>query len=127
MRHLLLARGLWKYVDGTEVVAEDVNEAPQEDFLFKFSTPEVITCIYTRTLYVCLQACTHTLPRKLPQVAIGFQHGKNVIHHTVPTMFNELHNYTRNGTAQNSNHLTILGITRNSSNNHEQLEQGLDE
>ena len=26
MCHLLLAKGLWKYVDGMEVVAEDANE-----------------------------------------------------------------------------------------------------
>ena len=47
----------------------------------------------------------YTLPRKLPQVAIGFQHGRNVIHHIMPTVFNELHNYTGNSTAQNSNNL----------------------
>ena len=26
MRHLLLAKGLWKYVDGTEVLAEDATK-----------------------------------------------------------------------------------------------------
>ena len=54
--------------------------------------------------------CIYTLPRKLPQVAIGFQRGRNVIHHTMPTIFNESHNYyTGNSTVQNSNNLTIPG------------------
>ena len=50
-----------------------------------------------------------------------------MIHHTMPTMFNELHNYTENSTAQNSNSLTIPGTIQNRNNDHKHLEQGLDE
>ena len=67
--------------------------------------------IYMYIMHVCLQAQNvhihmYTLPRKLPQIAIGFQHGRNVIHHTMPTTFNELYNnYIGNSTAQKSNNL----------------------
>ena len=32
MRHLLMAKGLWKYVDGSEVLKEDANEATRTKF-----------------------------------------------------------------------------------------------
>jgi len=32
MRHYLLSKGLWKYVDGTEVLAEDATDAVQRTF-----------------------------------------------------------------------------------------------
>ena len=68
----------------------------------------------------------YTLPIKLPQIAIGFQHGRNVLQHTMPTMFNEL--YTLEIVQ-----LKIVTIFRGtiqnacSNDDHKQLEQGLDE
>jgi hypothetical protein len=54
MRHLLLAKGLWKYVNGTEVLAEDANEATREDFRKKsqkaFST--IVMAVSTPKLYL---------------------------------------------------------------------------
>ena len=54
MRHLLLAKGLWNYVDGTEVLAEDANEATREDFRKKsqraFST--IVMAVSTLKLYL---------------------------------------------------------------------------
>ena len=32
MRHLLLAKGLWELVDGTEILAENVNAQAQTKF-----------------------------------------------------------------------------------------------
>ena len=32
MRHLLMAKGLWKYVDGSEILPEDANEATRTKF-----------------------------------------------------------------------------------------------
>ena len=32
MRHILMAKGLWKYVDGSEVLPEDANEATRTKF-----------------------------------------------------------------------------------------------
>ena len=32
MRYLLMAKGLWKYVDGSEVLSEDANEANRTTF-----------------------------------------------------------------------------------------------
>ena len=32
MRHLLLAKELWKYVDGSEVLAEDANDEARATF-----------------------------------------------------------------------------------------------
>ena len=54
MRHLLLAKGLWGYVDGSEVLADEANAATRADFLKKsqkaFST--LVTAISTHQLYL---------------------------------------------------------------------------
>ena len=54
MRHLLLAKGLWGYVDGTEKLAEDATAAVRTKFLKKsqkaFST--IIMAISTSKLYL---------------------------------------------------------------------------
>ena len=54
MRHLLLAKGLWGYVDGSEVLAEDATTATQADFRKKsqkaFST--LVMAISTPQLYL---------------------------------------------------------------------------
>ena len=52
MRHLLLAKGLWEYVDGTTTLAEDANDQAQADFRQKsqkaFST--IVLAISTSQL-----------------------------------------------------------------------------
>ena len=54
MRHLLLAKGLWGHVDGSETLAEDANAATQAEFRKKsqkaFST--IIMAICTPQLYL---------------------------------------------------------------------------
>ena len=54
MRHLLLAKGLWGYVDGTEILAEDATAAVQAEFRKKsqkaFST--ITMAISTSQLYL---------------------------------------------------------------------------
>ncbi len=57
MRHLLLAKGLWGFVDGTEVLVEGADAAAQTDFQRKkqkaFSTivMAVTECIPTLSHY----------------------------------------------------------------------------
>ena len=57
MRHLLLAKGLWGYVDGTEVLARDANAERQADYQKKkqrafstivmaIGTPHAVVCSY---------------------------------------------------------------------------------
>ena len=36
MRHLLMAKGLWKYVDGSETLAEDATEVVRTKFRQEF-------------------------------------------------------------------------------------------
>ena len=54
MRHLLLAKGLWGHVDGTEVLAEDANAQAQAEFRKKsqraFST--IVLAVSTSQLYL---------------------------------------------------------------------------
>ena len=54
MRHLLLAKGLWGYVDGTEVLADNANAQTQSEFRKKsqraFST--IVLAISTPQLYL---------------------------------------------------------------------------
>ena len=54
MRHLLLAKGLWEYVDGTATLADEANEQAQADFRQKsqkaFST--IVLAISTSQLYL---------------------------------------------------------------------------
>ena len=54
MRHLLLAKGLWEYVDGTATLADDANAQAQADFRQKsqkaFST--IVLAISTSQLYL---------------------------------------------------------------------------
>ena len=54
MKHLLLAKGLWQYVDGSATLAEDANEQAQADFNQKsqksFST--IVLAISTSQLYL---------------------------------------------------------------------------
>ena len=54
MRHLLLAKGLWGLVDGTEVLAESANAQAQTEFQRKsqraFST--IVLAISTQQLYL---------------------------------------------------------------------------
>jgi len=54
MRHLLLAKGLWGLVDGTEVLAEEANERAQTEHRQKsqraFST--IVMAISTPQLYL---------------------------------------------------------------------------
>ena len=56
MRHLLLAKGLWGLVDGTEVLADDMNEQVQAVFQQKtlkaFST--IILAIRSLQLYLVM-------------------------------------------------------------------------
>ena len=54
MRHLLLAKGLWGYVDGTEVLADNANAQTQSEFRKRsqraFST--IVLAISTPQLYL---------------------------------------------------------------------------
>ena len=54
MRHLLLAKGLWGLVDGTEILAESANAQAQTEFQRKsqraFST--IVLAISTQQLYL---------------------------------------------------------------------------
>lgn len=54
MRHLLLAKGLWKYVDGSEVLAEDADDGTRTQYREKsqkaFST--LVMAISTPQLYL---------------------------------------------------------------------------
>ena len=54
MRHLLLAKGFWGLVDGTEVLAESANAQAQTEFQRKsqraFST--IVLAISTQQLYL---------------------------------------------------------------------------
>ena len=54
MRHLLLAKELWKYVDGTEVLAEDAAENVREDFNKKSqkTLSMIVMAISTPKLYL---------------------------------------------------------------------------
>ena len=81
MRHYLLSKGLWKYVDGTEVLAEGATDAAQRTFcdnsqealstiVMVISTPQlylVTTCESPRDVWDTL--CSHfergTLTNKL--------------------------------------------------------------
>ena len=63
MRHLLLAKGLWGLVDGTETLAEDANAAARAEFAKRvqkaFST--IITAIGTWQLYLVTKELTDRL------------------------------------------------------------------
>ena len=54
VRHLLLAKGLWGYVDGSEVLAEDANDRTHAEFNTKsqkaFST--IALAVSTPQLYL---------------------------------------------------------------------------
>ena len=54
MKHLLLAKGLWNVVDGTEVLADDATAAAQAEFVKRsqraFST--IMLAIGTSQLYL---------------------------------------------------------------------------
>ena len=54
MRHLLLAKELWKYVDGSEVLAEDATTEAQSEFRLKCqdALSTIIMAISTPKLYL---------------------------------------------------------------------------
>ena len=54
MRHLLMAKGLWKYVDGSEVLAEDAAERAQTEFREKSqkALSTIVMAISTPLLYL---------------------------------------------------------------------------
>ena len=60
MHHLLLAKELWKYVDGTEVLAEDAAENVRTDFNKKSqkALSMIIMAISTPKLYL-VTSCEH--------------------------------------------------------------------
>ncbi len=56
MHHLLLAKGLWNYVDGKEVLAEDANKCTQEDFRKKSQKAfsKIVMAVSTPKLYLVM-------------------------------------------------------------------------
>ena len=54
MRHLLLAKGLWKYVDGSIVLAEDTDERTRTEYYEKSqkALSTLIMAVATSQLYL---------------------------------------------------------------------------
>ena len=54
MRHLLMAKGLWKYVDGSEVLAEDATDRARAEFREKLqkALSTIVMAITTPQLYL---------------------------------------------------------------------------
>ena len=54
MRHMLLAKALWKYVDGSVVLAEDANERDRTDYTVKSqqAVSTLVMAITTPQLYL---------------------------------------------------------------------------
>ena len=56
MRHLLMAKGLWKYIDGSEPLAEDATEAARTKFNEKSqkTISRIVMAITTLQLYLVI-------------------------------------------------------------------------
>lgn len=56
MRHLLLAKGLWKYVDGSEVLAGDADDRARTEYLEKSqkALSTLVMAISTSQLYLVI-------------------------------------------------------------------------
>ena len=72
IKHLLLAKGLWGFIDGTELLAEDADAVARADFqkrsqrafstlVMSISTPQVVPGYFVRSSESCLGCLTQAL------------------------------------------------------------------